>query len=231
MTPGLRVPVALNRAAVEKSLLITPRWRRIAKAGGIYYSVEIISDALIDELFAPNEALQISPLGRGGGGHFVHPELGPVRLKIYRRGGLFGTLFSQCGLDEAAASRELAAEFTLSGAGIATQETLALCARSVAPKLRAIQRYFPDEVTYAELLAQEKLTDTQRRSAEELLEKITAAGYLHRDANGGNLLWNEKASRWRLIDLASARPLDGMNPARALEQMRVRLAKPPRAYR
>ena len=220
----------MSRAAVEKSPGFESRWRRIATADAVYFAVENISAVRLAELFAAQGPLKLSPLGRGGG-HFSHAELGPLRLKIYRRGGLFGKLFPHCGLNEAAARRELSAEFVLSGAGLATQETLALCVQAEVPKLRAVHRYFPDEVTYAELAVQGKLSDALRRSAEALLEKITAAGYWHHDANGGNLLWSEKNSRWRIIDLASARPLDGINPARALEKMRARLAKPPRPFR
>ena len=217
-------------AVVEKSADFTKRWRRVAAAGALYYTAENISDAQLSALFAPPAALKISSLGRGGG-HFTQAELGPLRLKIYRRGGLFGKLFPLCGLDEAATTRELAAELALSGAGLATQETLAMCIQRDAPRLRAIQRYFPDEVTHAELAARKTLTEAQRHGADELLQKIVAAGYLHRDSNGGNLLWNESGYGWRIIDLASARPLGSMNPTRALAMMRARLAKPPRAYR
>jgi hypothetical protein len=170
-------------------------------------------------------------LGRGGGGRIDHPALGPVRVKVYRRGGLFGKFFPQCGLDESAARRELEGEAALRAAGLLTQETLAMAAQPDAPRLRSLQRFFPEEPAYAELKFAGKLNPAQQAAAEELLNAIWRAGFLHHDANGGNLLWNDAARRWRIIDLASLRPLTHPWPGGPVAMMRRRLEKPPRQFR
>ncbi len=170
-------------------------------------------------------------LGRGGGGRIDHPTLGPARVKVYRRGGLFGKIFPQCGLNESAARRELEGEAALRAAGLLTQETLAMIAQPDAPRLRAMQRYFPEEISYAELKFSGKLNSSQQTAADELLNAIWRAGYLHHDANGGNLLWSESAGRWRIIDLASLRTLTHPWPGGPVAMMRRRLDKPPRQFR
>jgi hypothetical protein len=206
-----------------------PWFREMHGARCLYRQPEI---AAATALAALNEGGGApASLGRGGGGRIDHPVLGPVRVKVYRRGGLFGKIFPQNGLNESAAKRELEGESALRAAGLLTQETLAMIVQRENPRLRSLQRFFPDEPTYAELKFAGKLSSAQQTAADELLNAIWRAGYLHHDANGGNLLWNDSANRWRIIDLASLRPLTHPWPGGPVAMMRRRLEKPPRPFR
>ncbi len=203
-------------------------WRRETAGSALWFQHETKKPEVLRAAFIAPEGAATSPLGRGGF-HYDHPALGPVRVKRHRRGGLIGLLFPEAGLDEARARSELKAEVALRFAGFLTQETLAARIAEDSPRLQSLQRYFPDEKTHAELQAAGELSAIQSDRAAALLRDLVAAGWWHRDANGGNLLWNAHEGRWRIIDLASARPCGAS--ARALAMMHKRLAKPPRQYR
>lgn len=205
-------------------------WRRAEHSGAVWYFLAGRDEQALAGAFTPPPGAARSPLGRGGC-HYDHPALGAVRIKVYRRGGWLGHFRPNWGLDEGFIRHELAAERALRGAGFLVQETLAVRLAPGDPRLCALQRYFPGETTEAELRAGGRLGEAQRTAAAALITRLARAGWLHHDLNGGNLLWNETANDWRLIDLASARPLAGGFESTAIDAMTRRLAKPPRAYR
>ena len=205
-------------------------WVRESRDGALWLLREGVDPGALRGAVVAPAGGAASPLGRGGF-HYDHPALGPLRVKFHRRGGLFGMLFPEWGLNEGAARRELEVELILPHWDLPTQETLAFRIQRASPRLTSVQRYFPAEITLAELRAAGRATAEMETAAETLAHALFLAGIHHRDFHAGNLLWNDHRKSLRLIDLSSARSGREARVNNSVDRMLRRLAKPPRAYR